>query len=356
LSHSVSPPILIYLPSPINLFCGQTQSKPHDVNDASLSSQLPSTTIITLNYRLEALPSPLAYPIAIHDTATAFNYITSTVITPGRPKPKICLYGSQIGGALATMLALTQPNDIHALAISEALVDWVGLDEYTAKQTATGIQKSKKAPIPQGEVQAAEHLISLRSKLFRTPSSYFDPFASPTLFLRAPGRDTPASHGEEINSDGADPLSPEAFGPDNDDLHSTLSTSQRQPPTPSSSSDPDPAHPKRRKVLRHWPSFASHPESVLLPHTRIYVRSASPAKSSALSGSDLAIHSILRAQGIELAELMRRACFFGRERGFAERRVGVMEVSGSGSGSGTLGLEEAATWLGETLDDDYREE
>jgi len=354
LSHLASPPVLIYLPSPINLFCGQTPSKPHDAS--LLPSHLPSTTIITLNYRLEALPSPLAYPIAIHDTATAFNYITSTVITPGRPKPKICLYGSHIGGALATMLALTQPNDIHALAVSEALVDWVGLDEYTARQTATGIQKSKKPPIPQGEVQAAKHLIGLRSKLFRTPSSYFDPFASPTLFLRAPGRDTPASHGKEINPDGADHLPLEALGLDNDDLHSPLSASQRQPPTPSSSPDPDLPHPKRRKVLRQWPSLASRPESVLLPHTRIYVRSASPAKSSAPSGPDSAIHSILRAQGSELAELMQRACFFGRERGFAERRVGVVEVSGSENGSGTLGLEEAAMWLGETLDDDYGEE
>lgn len=249
-----------------------------------MSEVLPLTTIITLNYRLSSPKHP--YPIPIHDTATAFTYIAD----PGSPHnagriPTISLHGSHIGGSLALMLALTSPNIIRSLAVFEPFVDWVGLDE----------RKSRAKDPPTQD--AIAHLLSLRSHLFPSPSAYFDPFASPILFLRAPGRDTPASHSSPL-TENEDDLYPEtnsdadAFGPYDDDMTSAVHS------TP----------PKRRKVLRRWPPLG-RPEEVVLPHTRIMLR-----EGGGLNG-------ILRDQGKEMADCMRKACFFGREKSLGEEQV-----------------------------------
>jgi acetyl esterase/lipase len=249
-----------------------------------LSEALPLTTIITLNYRLSS-PKHL-YPLPIHDTATAFTYIAN----PGSPHnagraSTISLYGSQIGGSLALMLALSSPNLIHSLAVLEPFVDWEGLDERKSRAKDTQTQ------------DAIAHLLTLRSRIFPKPSSYFDPFASPILFLRAPGRDTPASHSSPLTED-EDVLHPatnsdaDAFGPHDDEMTSALHQ------TPS----------KRRKVLRRWPPHG-RPEDVMLPCASIILR-----EGGGLNG-------VLRDQGKEMADRMRKACFFGREKEFGEERV-----------------------------------
>lgn len=60
----------------------------------------------------------------------------------------------------------------------------------------------------------------------------------------------------------------------------------------------------------------------------------------------------MRQQAGELVELMRRVCFYGRERGFGEERVGL-ELVERGDGNENereeeghmLGIERAARWL-----------
>ena len=260
---------------------------------------------------------------------------------------------------------------------------------------------------------AAKQLIDVRTKLFASPSAYFDPFASPTLFLRAPGRDTPRTHAdalgmlddemtfdneteidegweavggkddyslstqtpppgagkddlENLNIDTnalsrnaasnepssvqqdldtiTEAIGADSFGPYDDDHHAKSASStpaatdtSRSNSNSSSLSHTGSKQPKRRKVLRRWPSI-SRPEDVMLPYFNVYV---SPPPSPDLENSatrtdngnvglDAGMNALLRMQGIELADLLRRACFYDREKGVGEERVKLTEVGGDG--------------------------
>lgn len=297
-----------------------------------LASVLPTTTIITLSYRLSPIPSRHTFPLPVFDILKALDYITSTKSPHNAGQtPRLGFYGSHIGGLLATTLALTEPTAIHALAVSEPVVDWVSLDEVDEEN------KTKK-PNPRGKPKSAQpasppdasRLLSIRSKLFRTPETYFDAFASPILFLRAPGRDCP--------SDNPDPClaspSPaaQAFGPYDDDHDDDVD------PHPSASSY---QAPRRRKVLRRWPPNFTDP--TLPPHTRVYVRDTPGGEAG-----------VLRGQGEGLVELMRRACFDGREKGVAETRVQALKMAHTTESEveGIIGVREAAMWLREKLEGD----
>jgi hypothetical protein len=449
------------------------------ISDSVLLANHPSTTLINLNYRLSEPfqkdpKEKFGYPQPIHDCSIAFSHILTDIIPalfPHHPpreawgplgRPKIGLMGTHLGASLATMLALTNPNDIDAVAIADPMVDWVMLDEVISNSRQTRSAPSnfrgKRAVTPamsmdEDIVSAARHLINMRTKLFTTPSAYFDGFASPTLFLRAPGRDTPRTHAEalglldaeddgiqdfDVANDGweaiggADSYSPtpqtpplfatetdqdtiteaigtDSFGPYDDDLSvphdathpdslastsvPTLSTSNGMdsatsttapappsdassippsattdtlpsnsppppsPPTNPSDPDPSPSPPKRRKVLRRWPP--NGPADTLLPYFNVYISpsppdsspspptpspsSASPPSSPSVSGSasgstsiesiDRGIHGITSLQAKELVDLLRRACFYGREKGVSEERVQLIDM-GKGDGDG----------------------
>jgi hypothetical protein len=305
--------------------------------------------------------------------------------------------GRHIGGALATMLSLTEPNAIHALAVAEPMVDWVGLDEALEQLRATAAKSFASSSKMQAQKQAqkqawkqartakpgglhdldapslvaaAEELVKLRSELFTTPSAYFDPFASPILFLRAPGRDTPLAnstigdellsemslddadvdvgdHGEFVDSDADDPQqsSPSrvasSAGTQGGPTSAVVEVGASAPGTP--------AMPRRRrKVLRRWPAVDA-PESVTLPHVRIFVQSDVAGAGSNAIDVPRGHAALMRAQATELAELMRRACFIGLEKGFAEERV-QLRLCDPSSPSVEMdgGMQEVALkWVGE---------
>lgn len=325
--------------------------------------------------------------------------------------PKFSLLGNRLGGALAAMLALTQPNDIHALTIIEPMVDWVGLDEVvkhlrdvtsdiadtsrsTLKKTARKRNRALNFPGVDNKsvLAAAEELLSLRSTFFKTPSAYFDPFASPMLFLRAPGRDTPLDTAgdllmRELGIEHAPADDDNSFGPYDDDWSQNSSAmdpdGEYTEQLPSSDSEagfvsdvvpqelnhqnnyPSPLgaqqQPRRRKVLRRWPSVG-RPEDVLLPRTKIFLRSGAPFESadkrSVVADQEQGLQSLLYAQGMEFAELMRRACFYGRESGFANERVlvhdvGKGEVSSEFERDDALSTnEQAILWADQVLKED----
>lgn len=56
---------------------------------------------------------------------------------------------------------------------------------------------------------------------------------------------------------------------------------------------------------------------------------------------------VLRRQGEEMVELMRRCCFYGQEREVGEGRVGVdvLPIGKERGGEGEVGVEEGARWL-----------
>ncbi|EXJ80911.1 hypothetical protein A1O3_07199 [Capronia epimyces CBS 606.96] len=339
----------------------------------------PATWFVTINYRLGGLGPEQdssqgqgevrRFPIPIHDVSTAFQFLTSSTspFNHGHDSPpKICLVGSHIGGALATMLALTEPNNVHALAALEPMVDWVGLDEVVEQLLVAEARKrhtpktAARYGVDNGSVlAAAEELIRLRAKLFETPSSYFDPFASPMLFLRAPGRDTPLGNtvGDRLvaamgldHSDGGEWDHDEDAGilPRGSTTQAPTSLTPAAtddqtagaglvPDDSAASSTVSKPTPRRRKVLHRWPAVGN-PDSVLLPHVKVFVQGQGQRRGATVTtGSDgkaqpvdvgLGLAALMRTQGIELAELMRRACFFGRERGFAEERVLLHEQGG----------------------------
>ncbi|ERF74390.1 hypothetical protein EPUS_09381 [Endocarpon pusillum Z07020] len=244
----------------------------------------------------------------------------------------------RLGGPLATSLALTSPNAIHSVAVSEPIVDWVSLDSGSGEDDSSSPETAipiKRKPKPyQYTSTDAKSLLSLRSQLFPKPDSYFDPFASPTLFLRAPGRDCPQPY-----LDFDDISDSEAFGPYDDDTHTRTHSF-------SSSSTEEQENPavlrpvKRRKVLRRWPANGP-PESADLPRFRVFV-------SDDLEGEGM----VLRQQGVELVELMRKVCFYGQEKEVAEMRVGVDVLPGRQREEGMLGIEEAARWLAQRQEED----
>lgn len=335
----------------------------------------PGVTQVTVNYRLSApsFKSPqrqleYRFPQPVHDVCASFAFILTSILPSLFPSsvnnpweaPNIYVTGSHIGGALATTLALTEPNAISGVAVHHPVADWVSLDEHVVPN-AQG--KAKKPTVDHNSISAAARsLISTRTELFPTPSAYFDPFASPALFLRAPGRDTPRTHAEALgfldvgpedfgdeeidpsrdtipehhsSADALPGFNQATYGPYDDDLPRVMPA---PPPAPPGS--PGEARPvRRRKVLRRWPPIAQ-PEDVLLPRFQLFTTPPSPNSDDGLSW-------LLHKQTDELSVLLRRACFWGRESGFAEERVGLTE----------LGLDEnaeaaIARWLGARRDAD----
>ena len=296
---------------------------------------------MTIKYRLWALPSRHVFPLPVHDTLKAFDYIGS----PNSPHnagqhPRLSLYGSYIGGLLATSLALTEPTSIHAVAVSEPVVDWVSLDDEKYEENKSPKPTTKRKSKPSSSKTFAPpdpaRLLSIRSKLFRSPASYFDAFASPLLFLRAPGRDCLSENPDPLltPSQNTPRASPQAFGSYDDDLD-----------TRPGQEDYTYIPMKRRKVLRRWPPNTTAP--IIPPHTRVYVRDTPSGEAGVLS-----------TQGAELVELMRRACFYGREKGFAESRV-TLEKLGTGSSDdvdsaleGSVGVEQAGEWLAQKFEEE----
>ncbi|KAJ9635289.1 hypothetical protein H2204_005850 [Knufia peltigerae] len=333
----------------------------------------PNTSIVTIHYRLgldtdATTDEKTCFPTPIHDVSTALSYLTSSTspFNEGQhEEPKICLFGSHIGGGLATMLSLTHPDDVHALAVIEPLVDWVSLDEIVeqlrrTKDTARKRHKHRATRFGVDDssvLAAAEDLIRLRARLFPTPSSYFDPFASPLLFLRAPGRDTPLNRtvGDDLVEEMGLNDSNGGFG-DTENLEGDLQEeyySSHAPlpdtmPTPLSTTQSQ-SPPRRRKVLQRWPAIG-RPESAILPHVKAFVRSPLVVGSfDEVEGNSDGVHSeqghaaLMRAQGSELVELMRRACFFGREKGFAEERVRLYEETAHDQDMGSESAEALTT-------------
>ena len=381
--------VLIHLPSHLETLSPAIASlgQLHD-DTASLSEQLPTTSIASVRYRLTTSPSYTTYPTPIHDTATAFHHILSTFDT-STLKPKVCLYGSYIGGALAAMIALTQPKDVHGLAIAHPLLDWISLDEYVAKSQATpaepspSVRSKASASLTPTELSVTRTLLGLRRKLFRNPAAYFDPFASPVMFLRAPGRDTPLSHNirdqhDELELFDEDWLSTAcAFGPYDDDMISFASPQQisstnhakrssndsefrrsisgsrisrasessapggDEEPHSSPNTDSAATLPaKRRKVLRRWPPMTSDipdPFSTLLPYTGLFssVPPQTSGRAKILAGGKVtvnenspglqreALNILFTRQSREFASLAKRACFsrLGWSKEYAEEEA-----------------------------------
>jgi acetyl esterase/lipase len=191
------------------------------------------------------------FPIPLHDTLAAYDWITQNLLTPlpvsttrsssAPPAVPILVYGTGLGGTLATSLALTESRPaqnptVSAFAVHETVFDW------------TGIVAS--APPPSFP---ASTLHGLRSQLFASPANAFDAFASPILFFRTSGLATP--------------------------LSLPTSSNHRSPPaaataTDAATKDPDPQFDDQYVPRKSYLLFPPARSGLRIPDTRIAVSSS----------------------------------------------------------------------------------
>lgn len=282
----------------------------------------------------------------------------------------------------------------------------------TSPKGQTTKKKKPQSPAPPDLAS----LLQARESLFSKPSQYFDTFASPLLFLRSPGKPVPATFpkyltGSEYPIPVLKPPAPPVprdddildlwdavYMPDteqwiDDDgvVHGDPSDSgagdSSSSPTPSIASTTSTLEsytPRYRKSLSRWPPHGLdwglsgttwfHPRfnklkrpQVTLPWVRIFIRGDSdvdnpntssdqdaPAKSKKGSPKKKSKDegTVISHQATDMVDVMRRACFWGRERGVSERGVVLERVGeGEGEGEGDNGMwyaiaeEEAGRWL-----------
>ncbi|KAL4814300.1 hypothetical protein BDW67DRAFT_186862 [Aspergillus spinulosporus] len=418
-----------------------SRGRPDDAISARALADKTSSTVVTINYRLgempfdenqiplhsrlqiqrgEAEPQPLyyRYPTPVHDTLAGLDWVLDNL----RPT-RLGVVGTHIGGSLALMLALTEPRSIHAVAAIEPVCDWTALDEYcTSSNTPATSRRRRHAP------KDLVPLLEAREKFFASHERYFDSFASPILFLRSPGKDTPKvfpryrtgpEYPVPVRVVGEDDPEEELDLWDPYELYDEIDLSNCKSSTLDSSGQEAQPPARRRKALSRWPPYgldygnSGPPErysrqpikrlDVTLPWIRIftfadhqYKESTSESTSTSTNDSPKAStptsqvsevdgsqghkapikrrrtrnDTVLSHQATEMVDVMRRACFFGKERGFGEKRVTLSSISVSSSDTSTSDtttsgpeqpeyVSEAITtrtgdWLAETLESDVK--
>jgi acetyl esterase/lipase len=166
--------------------------------------------IVKINYRCS---QQNRFPTPLHDVLAGYDWVLEnllpkrSIVRAGRSETvgKVSVYGEYVGGGLATALALTecrtgQPG-VVAAAIANPILDWTCLAE-TARVSKT--RKADSSPKESGKDSSDElkKLLQLRSQLFAKPAHYFDPFASPLLFFRSAGIQTPDAPKDSRFNDG----------------------------------------------------------------------------------------------------------------------------------------------------------
>ncbi|KAJ5506581.1 Alpha/beta hydrolase fold-3 [Penicillium expansum] len=377
------PNVILYLPpGPLFQGNGTSESQKHenfqvdhqrtgDTNALASAAGSPqhvlastaSALVVTVNYRLGDIQTPISpssdeisisqepinpqltsykYPTPVHDTLAGFDWIQTHL----RPS-QLAIFGTHIGGSLALMLALTEAQSIQAVA---------------------AVEPSQAPPdlVP---------LLQARSKFFSTPERYFDSFASPILFLRSAGRDVPRTfpqyltgpeypvpvlkekarsttaaeqHAASNRSIWDRDVYPDMDADDVDDISGTVT--------------------RRRKALSRWPPYGldyrisgntwSGPGDgigrleMALPWVRVFLREGSAGLASDSSSSSVTElkkktregghgSTVIARQADEMVSAMRRACFWGREKGVGERRVTLSQVQRTDGNEG----EEVGDWF-----------
>ncbi|MCJ1248507.1 hypothetical protein MMC30_005725 [Trapelia coarctata] len=361
-SHrSPSTPILIYLPAGPLL-----PERAPELNSLRVESPL---TVVRINYRLD---STHPYPLPIHDVLAGYDWVVHHLVRGvgahnGWQSPDgrmaggngrgvgngrvagVAVCGELIGGGLAAMLACTEGRvgrmgHVKAVVVGGPVVDWTGM--FPVKEgSGEGEGKEGAGPVADGNTDgdkgaggraaegvgatkrrttkvktrtkpdswrehsnspflSASTLLHARDTLFAKPEHYHDPFASPLLFFHTASSDIPS-------------LEP----PSSPSPHNPSSPSSPANTTPdASATDPTTLIDfiRKRRAHRRHPPLGS---GLVLPRTRV----------------DVGRESVLRDQGVEFVEGMRRSLGVS-EKG---RMLGRGDVwAEQGRGRGGEGLEE----------------
>ncbi|KAF7889264.1 uncharacterized protein EAF01_010757 [Botrytis porri] len=223
LRNSPKTPLVIYLPP----YPSSTLSSFHPP-----SWLLNSYPVINIPYRWSHSPKTSfrkqrshAFPIPLHDTLQAYSWLLKSYLPSLLPEPKpldstcfynnpkpiqrpLLIYGSYLGGTLATSLALTEsftssflPTKIHSLIVHNGIFDWTPISttpdpSIFHSQSADSSQnlsynRLSTLDLYQSSPWTTLTLHALKTRLFSSPSQTFDPFASPILFFRTSGISVP---------------------------------------------------------------------------------------------------------------------------------------------------------------------
>ncbi|EAW06576.1 uncharacterized protein ACLA_082670 [Aspergillus clavatus NRRL 1] len=380
-----------------------TSLSPAGNEDAKVADALASatsSTVVTINYRLGAVPtsnnqSVYRYPTPVHDTLAGYDWVLRN-LQPGR----IGVIGTHVGGSLGLMLALTEAQSIRAVAAIEPICDWTGLDEYcdlTGNDPLEQESITTKKPRGRSRALAPPDLVPLleaRERFFTTPERYFDAFASPVLFLRSPGKDVPKiipryQTGPEYPipvllhkkrpGGSIEDLDINTLQSDIYDFSTTPSDRNSDPEFAVEANIENERRPiRRRKALHRWPPYgldygvsgSSYSRAynqgikrleVALPRINIFVGDdknergdPTPApdekRPTSRSTRKLQRRPVLVDQANEMVDVMRKACFWGREKGFGESRVTLSQMRfDAGAISNTT---DAGKWMGDALADE----
>lgn len=385
-----------------------------------------SSTIVTVHYRLgtehqqlpvtekkalksageSAVMTHHTFPIPVHDTLAVFDWVRDTF-----QPTQLSILGTHIGGSIALALALTESRAVHAVAVVEPICDWSGLDGHcvidTDVDTGDGVGEIENdlanlhiketdkndydvleepnTPQPLRKTSPAstsEHappdlvpLLEARETFFAKPTGYFDPFASPLLFLRTPGKGIPVRF-PRYHTGLEYPVPVLQRGSSGNPLLDVWDEEDELPlgvievngeyiqtGATTVSGDILKAYiPRYRKALSRWPPLGlentqfigSHRQLVrlqmTLPWVKFYVnglsvQSQSPAESTATSRRSKRGSTVLAQQAGEMVTVMRRACFWGRDKEIVEK--GVVLSGSAKDGTSSVLEEEAARWLSE---------
>ncbi|SLM41065.1 Alpha/beta hydrolase fold-3 [Lasallia pustulata] len=334
-------PIILYLPRGPCL-----AEPPHPPTTSALSAlnHITDATTIQINYRIS---STLPFPTPVHDVLACYDWVLKTLVhgpaswqnPPRFPRVGIC--GELVGGSLAAMLALTEchsqkPGRISAAALGNPIADWTfpaaespheemdAIDLSDSRSEAVEPLLRKRTQAKQRTIDSwtafanshslsAQALLSVRDTFFTKPEKWFDPFASPLLFFRTATTEIPTLEQRDPATD----------------------------PATDSATDPASVPVKKRKARRPYPPLYS---DLRLPIMRV----------------DVGEESLLRDQGVELAERVKRSSpsYMKQAAGWGEglateqlrEDVDVELVKREGVGLwGEDELVEVGRWLGEAL-------
>ncbi|KAJ5759284.1 hypothetical protein N7520_006440 [Penicillium odoratum] len=329
-------------------------SPQHALSSATLA------TVVTVNYRLGPAKGPPSirdigsephseprtdltseiykYPTPIHDTLAGFDWIQNNL-----QPTHLGVFGSHVGGSLALMLALTEARSVHSVAAHEPICDWPGLDEHCTHEDSTNevITKQKRSTRRKSAPPDLVPLLEARGQLFTSFERCFDSFASPILFLRSAGRDIPESFPRYLT--GPEYPVPVLKNRGKNISDEQLGSSWDRDTYPDSDTDGDFDRPvRRRKALSRWPPYGldyglnnetwTGPThgidrlQVTLPWVRVFLGGSAVSRMAANRKETAPKPTVLAQQGEEMVSAMQKACFWGREKGFGERRVTLSKV------------------------------
>ncbi|KAF7128431.1 hypothetical protein CNMCM5793_003161 [Aspergillus hiratsukae] len=347
------------------------------------------------------------YPTPVHDTLAGFDWVQQN-LQPARLGVIGTHIGGSLALMLALTeaqsvhaVAALEPICDWAGLDEHCLL----MEEHQAHEENTASKKKRGAGSRGPAAQDLVPLLEARDRFFATPERAFDAFASPVLFLRSAGKDVPRTFPKYrsgpdypvpvLVSNKPDRQSISGWDVDTQDqaIHQQCdiydSSETDLLPDPDSKSISDSADTsisiqgraiRRRKALSRWPPYGLDYGSsaasryhynqgikrleMALPNIRLFVRAGETEteteneneQSGPVPASDghgkrnprkTQRRSVLAQQADEMVDVMRRACFWGREKGYGESRVTLVQVApGRWPVSGE---EDAGRWLGEIL-------